>query len=862
MRKTKQSMETERKTNGRYKHFRQRIFTAGDHEQFLSVIREKRKNMTFCERVLSEGDAVSFFKYGDNWMNTFSYIFDKMKKGIYVQIVDNRINIFLPFSNANYTNHYPQKSLQVNPAKYKDFKHLCEELCKKEGRQFTETKINRFSNKWYCNNGLVRYEFPIQENDSGVDVLYSMFKKLCATRQISDCEFFLNKRDFPILRKDLCDPYDALVGDNSDLGWKDKDFIPIISMCSREGFADLMCPTWEDWMRGCYQNEPREVFMDYKGQHKAFPDISSMDWENKIPKIVFRGASTGLGVTTDTNPRLFFSQLTQRFPDILDIGITKWNLRPRKCRSSDYLDIISDMHVPLVDFMTPETQSRYRYILHLPGHSCAYRLGYELSFQSVIFMYPCAYKLWYSDMLVPYEHYVPIEGVLDQVDLLKKYEWCEQNPERCKEIAKNARLFFEKYLRVDGMLDYCQQLLDRVNRRMLSSPNANYYDLTVVQKDLVTQSLAIQKSSVALNQFSNILRESQNTTIKSSKVYGNAILKINKTRSIHHEYLVGMMLNTLRPITPSFIRTLDLVSNDSVLMEYNPDFISLETFLAREDLFSFHDLVDIFRQILFSLQLSQKMLGFMHFDLCPWNVLLFPNEKKMPLYFRFPSYDMVVTNCNWIVKIIDFDKSHVVCSGISFRVAVPFFRCVVQDVKCFWYHCASLILKKYKLSRDDMRLVIEIIQCLSGKKFSRVGEIKAYLVEAKRYCNLSRPCEETMKVTLSQITSIFKDQSNIQKKVVSNMKIYQNVTESILDMNSKINDTADECNEEEYDFSHDYLRPDNSINGELYPMMSPIPSLPRCSQYDYIYKCICFLNEGGGNEVPKLKKKLIAYFSR
>jgi hypothetical protein len=301
--------------NYRYKHFQQDYYTAGDYEQFISFLNQHRKEMKSCH-VLEEADDFQeeirdkidwgFYKTGPNIMSTFEYIFYKFKKGIYIQIVNNQLNIFLPFSNVYFENDY-NDLLSINKQKYPSFEEMYSTICKIEDRPFNKDKINRHTKLWYCNNGLVRYEYPIHENDTGFHQIYSMFEMLCKEKKIPDCEFFINKRDFPILRKDLCEPYTAIFGDNVPLkSFKQFNYLPILGMCSHPDYADIPIPTWEDWARCQFLHDGKT----FKKMHRESNDYFPIGWSKKKPTLIFRGASTGLGTTVHTNPRLFFSKLS------------------------------------------------------------------------------------------------------------------------------------------------------------------------------------------------------------------------------------------------------------------------------------------------------------------------------------------------------------------------------------------------------------------------------------------------------------------------------------------------------------------------------------------------------------------------
>ena len=138
--------------------------------------------------------------------NTFRYIFFKFKKGIFIKIHDNKLETFLPFSNVNFENEWSEK-IQVEP-KYKNIKNFIDYISKLSG--YRPQKEIKPVNEWIANNGLFRYEIQKNEGDNNVVVLYDMFKTLCEERNIPDIEFFINRRDFPLLTRDETEPYNHI----------------------------------------------------------------------------------------------------------------------------------------------------------------------------------------------------------------------------------------------------------------------------------------------------------------------------------------------------------------------------------------------------------------------------------------------------------------------------------------------------------------------------------------------------------------------------------------------------------------------------------------------------------------------------
>ena len=76
-----------------------------------------------------------------------------------------------------------------------------------------DKKINNFPSSWYGNNCLIRYEFPVGEGESSVPNTSDMLSELCKHRKLPDMEFFINRRDFPILTKDHTEPYDNILSE-------------------------------------------------------------------------------------------------------------------------------------------------------------------------------------------------------------------------------------------------------------------------------------------------------------------------------------------------------------------------------------------------------------------------------------------------------------------------------------------------------------------------------------------------------------------------------------------------------------------------------------------------------------------------
>ena len=272
------------RTNPRYNTFSQTHFTAGDAEQF-ETYRGYQKLSFDIPSVKNEGlnpPNIDRDKYsnidGSIVSNTFDYIFNKFKKGIFVRIKDNALETFLPFSKFNFTNEWSNR-VRIDRSKYNSMDEFFRKVSNLSGYDYNPNHTNKFKDKWYANNGIIRYEFPIAEGDSGACQIHHMLETLCENRKVPDMEFFVNRRDFPILKKNNTEPYTHLFGNNKPLVSHDYEkYCPILSMTTGTEFSDIAIPTWDDWSR--IMNQEEGIFFP-KTERNFDLDFSETKWEDK-----------------------------------------------------------------------------------------------------------------------------------------------------------------------------------------------------------------------------------------------------------------------------------------------------------------------------------------------------------------------------------------------------------------------------------------------------------------------------------------------------------------------------------------------------------------------------------------------------
>lgn len=776
-------VKTKIQTNLRYKGFNQRQFTAGDEDQFQTY--RDATNGQICIPEINTDDNIYNDLKLDPWsgyknleapdvLNTFRYIFNKFKKGIFAKIKDGKLAVFLPFSKASFTNEWGDKIL-VDPTKYKSTDDFLRHISKMQGYKFFPERVFQDTSKWYGNNCLVRYENPISEGDSNVSNVKNMLEELCEHRDIPDIEFFINRRDFPLLKKDGTEPYDGVWNSENKplVSHHYKKYVPIFSMSKTDKYADVLNPTWDDWAR--------------VQKHIWFPNTCGdsdynfdTPWSEKKDIAVFRGGSTGCGTTTDSNMRLKIAEISMDNKQYLDAGITNWNLRPRKNRENKYIQTIEPdtLKFKLVPRMSPGQQSRHKYIVHIQGHVSAFRLSLELSMGSVILYVKNQWKIWYTDMLVPYKHYVPVKE--DLSDLIDRIKWCREHDKECREIAKNALEFYDTYLQKDGILDYMQKtIIDLKNTigvylynsqtpvnamitTIESQPRQQTHHNFPIVNDFSIQRIPNMGRSFGLLQGVEWLVEFLGSNfIKAAKdegsIFQNKLSDIHKytlagfpfvvkfssdtqkkLENVHEGYIGINSINLLSKEIPNFAYIFGEYDGNVILEHIKGE--SMADFL-KYDKFNMYDFTLIFAQICLALEVAQKRCGFVHWDLKPWNIMIQRFDRPKVFDYAVDVDKIYRVKTNIVPVIIDYGKSHVIYNNTHHGFINPYRFSSVQDILTLLLTSVNQIVTEKRLSKDEFSNLMNISNFVSGTKYRRnnfrtAKDLREFTHESKKYTNL------------------------------------------------------------------------------------------------------------------------------
>ena len=571
-------------TNYKFNKFTQLFYHAGDWDDI------ERYGLLYVRILFNE-------LY--NTVNTMHYMFDVMKKGILVGIKSNKLAIFLPFSKFNYTNDFYDElyfneddhKLLLAYKKTNDnkiLKKLTNNVYNFVNKNHLNKDIFYDRKKWVANDCFFRNEN--YEGDK-LEALYeNMFCKICENRKVNDCVFFVNLRDHPMLRKDLKNAYPSVTDKKIDKRYLFEQYAPIMSICSSDNYQDIPMVTPDDWNRitqKYFPDDCKNIYIENKNENNNSNNSNNSNdsndsnnsnnsnnnnnnnnnnndnnyknkieliWGNKKPIAIFRGSATGCGITDDDNMRIKSVMLSKEYPELLNAGLTSFNKKIKK-NFNKPLEIINPekLGIKKANFIDVYEKSTYKYILTIDGHVSAYRLSHEFSLGSVILLQESEFYLWFSKLIIPFKHYIPIKK--DLSDLIDKIKWCIEHDEECKKIAINGYNFYKENLQINNIYDYMQNTINNVSTHVDKIKDNIYnfnYDkvnnkindiaiITIYRDDL--NHMRLQQKRLFLYYMTKMLKNINNNSYTIIIIEQNHIDKFNigKLKNIGFDYLTNVV---------------------------------------------------------------------------------------------------------------------------------------------------------------------------------------------------------------------------------------------------------------------------------------------------------------------------------
>lgn len=411
-------------------------------------------------------EKLNFMKYKNlndiSCYNTLKYIFYKIRSGIFIYIKNNKLEAFIPFANKYFSNNWNKNITlysELDTNKLKDFINTKKKYIKYYKNYITDVK------KWWCNAYIINNEkFENVWGQHSLIEYYNIINETLKYHNINDCFFIINKRDHPLLHKDLLEPYSNIYKKNNiskiEQKYQYHNYIPILSPYTNKFYLDIPFIIPQDWQLA--NSDP--------SYYKIEKEIK---WENKLVTALFRGSATG-SMEIEYNQRLQIAKLDTEWkvdkPGLIDAGIVSWNSKDKidSKFQINYIkpQLMNKLGIYLKNKIPMNEQIRYKYIINIDGHSKPNRTTYLLQTGSLILMVESQHVIgnicWYNNLLKPYKHYIPIK--YDLSDLEKQILWCRTHDKECKQIVKNAKKLYYKYFNKQAILKYCCYLFNQISK--------------------------------------------------------------------------------------------------------------------------------------------------------------------------------------------------------------------------------------------------------------------------------------------------------------------------------------------------------------------------------------------------------------
>lgn len=408
-------------------------------------------------------DVVDMIEPDEVCISTAHYLFFTIGKGVYMHYSDGKVYTAISFYNPNLLNSWAYKIPLNEQARLVSYLH--KHLYRQKGQLILQGCL--------LNEYLIRYEEPHVHNTSRDEAVIEWVQRVVADKLPSHTGYiFINRRDFPVLKKHGLYPYRIYDNDRRVHGrMLDHPNAPLLSMTCHPDYYDACCPNFEETSLNV--------------------DDPYTPYNKKQPKFVFRGSMTGQGSNAYDNIRVSLCS-DERLYDLEDVDVGLIDKPPRVKKHPLYTNFQSfkpEMSF-YSDHMSMDEMCSHKFVIVLSGHVHAFRLLRVMLNECVVIMNDDEpYKAWFHDHMKPYKHYIPLMYTTPSTisdTFLQVRDWCVQHPDDCERIARNARQLALEI--INSMGDYTADLLrERVLSLRFKYPTIGDIQPILTQSDMYEQ---------------------------------------------------------------------------------------------------------------------------------------------------------------------------------------------------------------------------------------------------------------------------------------------------------------------------------------------------------------------------------------
>jgi hypothetical protein len=207
----------------------------------------------------------------------------------------------------------------------------------------------------------------------------------------------------------------------------------------------------------------------YAGRRRAIA-AAMKPWASRLPKIFWRGATTGYPRDPwKAIPRIKLCLISREIAraDTFDTGISRIvQVSDRKIEQEIIKSGIFRGHCPRLSFMD------YKFTIDIDGNSCSWSgLFTKLLMQNTIIKVdsPLGFRQWYYNKLVPWRNFVPLSSSMTELNEVA--EWLLEHDDEAEQIAIRGRELAESLTFDQMLLDVAPIIRDHVEAtKMIKIP--------------------------------------------------------------------------------------------------------------------------------------------------------------------------------------------------------------------------------------------------------------------------------------------------------------------------------------------------------------------------------------------------------
>ncbi|KAL1514356.1 hypothetical protein ABEB36_003625 [Hypothenemus hampei] len=254
---------------------------------------------------------------------------------------------------------------------------------------------------------------------------------------LPDMEFIVNTRDWPQVSR------------------RHGFFGPVFSFSKTDEFYDIMYPAWAFWEGGpAISQYPTGIGRWDNHRQKLGKLGNATKWEDKIPKVFFRGSRT-------CSERDSLVLLSREDPELVDAQYTK-----NQAWKSD----VDTLYAPPAKEVSFEDHCKYKYLFNYRGVAASFRFKHILLCKSVVFHVGDDWREFFYAALKPWIHYIPVDAKATKEQIRELIEFSINNDDMVKEIAENGYNMIWNNLRMRDISCYWKKLLKKYAGLMTYKP--------------------------------------------------------------------------------------------------------------------------------------------------------------------------------------------------------------------------------------------------------------------------------------------------------------------------------------------------------------------------------------------------------